>query len=155
MCYNYDIMQKKLDREFPDLTGTVHDPVELENNPFYNGFTFRKAPVIINDDKPRIQYYTWGLIPKWIKSIDESKKIRTQTLNARSESVFEKPSFRNSITKKRCLIPASGFYEWRDYNGKKYPYYIYLKDRDLFSFAGIYENRTDRDRKSTRLNSSH
>ena len=145
MCYNYDIMQKKLDREFPDLTGTVHDPVELENNPFYNGFTYRKAPVIINDDKPRIQYYTWGLIPKWIKSIDDSKKIRTQTLNARSESVFEKPSFRNSISKKRCLIPASGFYEWRDFNGKKYPYYIYLKDRDLFSFAGIYENWTDRE----------
>ena len=81
----------------------------------------------------------------WTKSLDDAKKIRTQTLNARSETVFEKPSFRASITKKRCLIPASGFYDWRDYNSKKYPYYIYLKDRELFSFAGIYESWTDRE----------
>jgi putative SOS response-associated peptidase YedK len=145
MCYNYDIMEKKLEREFPDLTGTLHDPAEWDNNPFHSAFTFRKGPVIIRGEGNELHYFNWGLIPMWTKSLEDAKKIRTQTLNARSETVFEKPSFRASISKKRCLIPASGFYDWRDYNSKKYPYYIYLKDRELFSFAGIYESWTDRE----------
>ena len=111
MCYNYDIMQKKLDREFPDLTGTLYDPVEMDDNPFHSAFTFCKGPVIIRGVVNELHYYHWGLIPVWTKSLEDAKKIRTQTLNARSETVFEKPSFRASITKKRCLIPACGFYE--------------------------------------------
>ena len=136
MCYNYDIMQKKLDREFPDLTGTLYDPAEMDDrlnlqgfqnleglgrtlydpaemddNPFHSAFTFRKGPVIIRGEVNELHYYHWGLIHKWTKSLEDAKKIRTQTLNARSETVFEKPSFRASITKKRCLIPACGFHE--------------------------------------------
>jgi putative SOS response-associated peptidase YedK len=136
MCYNYDIMQKKLDREFPDLTGTLYDPAEMDDrlnlqgfqnleglgrtlydpaemddNPFHSAFTFRKGPVIIRGEVNELHYYHWGLIHKWTKSLEDAKKIRTQTLNARSETVFEKPSFRASISKKRCLIPACGFYE--------------------------------------------
>jgi hypothetical protein len=108
MCYNYDIMQKKLDREFPDLTGTLYDPAEMDDNPFHSAFTFRKGPVIIRGEVNELHYYHWGLIPMWTKSLEDAKKIRTQTLNARSETVFEKPSFRASITKKRCLIIRKG-----------------------------------------------
>jgi putative SOS response-associated peptidase YedK len=119
MCYNYDIMQKKLDREFPDLKSLTPDPsprekgmfAEMDDNPFHSAFTFRKGPVIIREEVNELHYYHWGLIPMWTKSLEDAKKIRTQTLNARSETVFEKPSFRASITKKRCLIPACGFYE--------------------------------------------
>ena len=111
MCYNYEIDDKQLGMEFPHLTGTIYDSTEWDNNPFYSAFTFRKAPVIINEDKKSIQHFKGARIPKWTKSIEDSKKIRTQTLNARSETVFEKPSFRSSITAKRCLIPAIGFYD--------------------------------------------
>ena len=67
--------------------------------------------MIIRGEVNELRYYHWGLIPMWTKSLEDAKKIRTQTLNARSETVFEKPSFRASISKKRCLIPACGFYE--------------------------------------------
>src|ERR1017187_9861306 len=82
MCYNYDIMQKKLDREFPDLTGTLYDPAEMDDNPFHSAFTFRKGPVIIRAEQNELHYYHWGLIHKWTKSLEDAKKIRTQTLNA-------------------------------------------------------------------------
>lgn len=65
-------------------------------------------------------------------------------MNARSDTVFDKPSFRNAIRERRCLVPADGFYEWREVGGKKYPYYIYLKSKEIFSFAGIWEEWTDR-----------
>lgn len=145
MCYNYEIDDKQLRMEFFDLTGTIHDPSEWDNNPFYSAFTFRKAPVIINEGERSIRYYNWGLIPSWSKSLEEAKLKRKGTLNARSETVFVKSSFRNPILKKRCLIPSIGFYEWREYNDKKYPYFIYLKDRKVFSFAGIYDNRIDKE----------
>ena len=66
--------------------------------------------------------------------------MRTNTLNAKSETIFEKPSFRSSIGSKRCLLFVKGFYEWRDYNKKKYPYYIHLKNQSVFTFGGIYES---------------
>ena len=57
--------------------------------------------------------------------------------------MFDKPSFRNAIWQRRCLVPADGFYEWREVDGKKYPYYIYLKSKEVFSFAGIWEEWID------------
>lgn len=81
----------------------------------------------------------WGLIPFWVNSPEEAIKIEGQTLNARSETVFTKPSFREAIRKKRCLVPVSGFYDWRHENAKKIPYFIKLKDQEIFSLAGIYD----------------
>jgi len=75
----------------------------------------------------------WGLIPFWAKD----EKIGNKLINTRSETISEKPSFKYAFQKRRCLIPANGFYEWRKCD--KQPFYISLKDRDLFSFAGIWE----------------
>lgn len=101
-----------------------------------NGFNFAKNP-IITDEKPNIiQHYNWGLIPSW--AIDED--IKKMTLNARIETIDEKPSFRNSINK-RCLVIANGFYEWQwlDSKGKnKIKYEIGIGNDDLFAFAGLY-----------------
>ena len=72
----------------------------------------------------------WGLVPSWAK--DEKMKF----INARSETVHEKPSFKNSLRNKRCLIPADGFIEW--HGTEKQPCYIYLKDQALFGFAGLW-----------------
>ena len=77
----------------------------------------------------------WGLIPSWAKD----EKIGHSLINARAETVAEKPSFRSAFKKSRCLIVADGFYEWRNVDGKKQPYFIHLKNDQPFAFAGLAE----------------
>jgi len=77
----------------------------------------------------------WGLIPSWAQS-DHS---RYSMINARAETVAEKPAFRNAFRHRRCLIPADGFYEWQEENGKQ-PYYIHQKNNETLVFAGLWEH---------------
>jgi len=82
-------------------------------------------------------HFHWGLIPSWMVT----PPTGTTLINARIETVAEKPSFRSAYRRRRCLIPASGFYEWQKREGgPKQPYYIYLKDAPLMTFAGIWEH---------------
>jgi putative SOS response-associated peptidase YedK len=78
----------------------------------------------------------WGLIPSWSKD----PAIGAQLINARSETVTEKPSFRSAFKRRRCLIPASGFYEWQKSAGGKQPYFIHMKDHSSFAIAGLWES---------------
>lgn len=101
-----------------------------------NGFTFPKTPVISNHNPSEIQLFHWGLLPSFTQDMGFIKN----TLNAKIETLEEKPSFKNSI-QNRCLIIADGFYEWQwlDKAGKKkQKYLIELPSQDLFCFAGIY-----------------
>ena len=77
----------------------------------------------------------WGLVPRWAKDPSMGVKMK----NARAESVAVKPSFREAYRKRRCLIPANGFYEWKPEGGRKQPYYIYPSGGALFAFAGLWE----------------
>jgi putative SOS response-associated peptidase YedK len=77
----------------------------------------------------------WGFVPSWTKDVTKGPK----SINARSETVWEKPSFRVAIRKRRCLIPANGFLEWKKTQGRKQPYLIQFEDLELFSMAGIWE----------------
>ncbi|MFB4158790.1 SOS response-associated peptidase [Geomicrobium sp. JSM 1781026] len=77
----------------------------------------------------------WGLIPSWAKEQKSSRPL----INARAETVTEKPSFRQSFQRRRCIIPASGFYEWQTKNKKKQPFHIQLKNGDPLAFAGIWD----------------
>jgi putative SOS response-associated peptidase YedK len=117
-----------------------------EWQPVYHasGFSFLQMPVITQADPKYVQLFNWGLIPSWVKTKIDADKLKAQTLNARSETAFEKPSFRSGIKYNRCLIPADGFFEWMDVNKKKYPHYIFMKNQELFCFGGIYANWTDR-----------
>jgi putative SOS response-associated peptidase YedK len=81
----------------------------------------------------------WGLIPSWAKD----KKIGYRTLNARSETVDKTPAFRQAFRKRRCLVCADGFYEWRREAGRKVPYYFQLKGGEPFAFAGLWEKWQD------------
>lgn len=105
-------------------------------------FTCPDYPIITSD--PAIQHFKWGLIPSWVKDEDQADEIRRMTLNARADTIFKKPSFREPILKKRCLIPSTGYFEWRHEEGKKVPYYIYVKDEPIFSIAGIYDSWLDK-----------
>jgi putative SOS response-associated peptidase YedK len=79
----------------------------------------------------------WGFIPSWVKEVKPGKPL----INARSETVLEKPSFRNAMKRRRCLIPADGFYEWQgDVPGKKQPWFIHRPDHGLIAFAGLWEH---------------
>jgi len=77
----------------------------------------------------------WGLVPSWSKD----PAVGSRLINARSETVREKPSFRNAFRRRRCLIPASGFYEWLQKGRGKQPYYIRMRDGRVFAFAGLWE----------------
>lgn len=113
---------------------------EYHPKAFVNAFGYPKVPVISNGDTKNIQLFNWGLLPAWAKNPD----IRKYTLNARIESLHEKPSFRN-ITQNRCLVLTSGFYEWQHLDKqekKKQKYLIGMKDEELFALAGLWtENR--------------
>jgi putative SOS response-associated peptidase YedK len=114
-----------------------------EWNEYYehlSAFAFAKIPVLTLEDPGKLHAFQWGLIPKWCRDEKEAKDISAMTLNAKSETVFEKPSFRNSIMQKRCLVFVNGFYEWRDYKKKKYPYFIKVKDQSVFAMGGIHES---------------
>jgi putative SOS response-associated peptidase YedK len=83
----------------------------------------------------------WGLVPTWAR--DEN--IGYRMINARAEGIFDKPAWRGPIRRHRCLVPASGFYEWQEQPNRsaKQPYYIFPNGEEMFAFAGIYEVRTD------------
>lgn len=106
------------------------------------GFSFNVAPtqsvsMFVDLDQPtpsrQLHSARWGLVPKWATAIQGAPLI-----NARIESVLEKPSFRESVSSKRCAIPASGYFEWQTTDGSKTPYYIHAPGSQMLAFAGIY-----------------
>jgi len=106
----------------------------------FNGFTFPKVSCVTSDDPYNISNFNWGLIPQWSKTDD----IKQYTLNARIETIDQKPSFKNA---KRCVIFADGFFEWKwlDSKGrKKQKYLIEYPNSALFGFAGLYDQWVDK-----------
>lgn len=97
--------------------------------------------IYVITDGPKLEIMRWGLIPTWAKA----DFVSAHTINARSESVHEKPSFRQAFKSRRCFIPADGYYEWATELGKypsKQPFFIHRKDKKALAMAGIYENGT-------------
>jgi putative SOS response-associated peptidase YedK len=104
--------------------------------PNYNIAPSQQVNVIIYHEGTITQdIYHWGLVPFWAKD----KSIGNRMINARMETIAEKPSFRAAFKKRRCLIPANGFYEWKGKSGHKQPYYITTLSGEPFAFAGIWE----------------
>jgi putative SOS response-associated peptidase YedK len=110
-------------------------PDELQ--PRYNIAPTQPVAVVPNDGKNQLDFFIWGLIPSWAKD----PTIGSRMINARSETIAEKPAFRVPFRRRRCLILADGFYEWRQVPGQKakIPMYIRLKDEKPFSFAGLWD----------------
>ena len=95
------------------------------------------AIIRVENNERHFALVRWGLIPSWMKEIKPGKPV----INARSETLLEKPSFRNAVKRRRCLVPADGFYEWQgDVPGKKIPHFIHRPDHGLFAFAGLWEH---------------
>ncbi|GAB4093919.1 SOS response-associated peptidase [Flaviaesturariibacter terrae] len=140
MCFRYSLTQKA---ELLNQVASLHWALDFEPVYHANGFEFPIMPVITSQQPGEVQAYHWGLIPHWAGSLEEANKLRAQTLNARAETVYEKPAFRSYIPRRRCLVLADGFFEWMDFNKKKYPHYIRAADNSVFAFAGIYSHWTE------------
>jgi putative SOS response-associated peptidase YedK len=103
----------------------------------YNIAPTQEVPAVVaSNGGRRLEMLRWGLIPSWA----DDPEIGSRMINARSETVAEKPSFRRAFKERRCLIPADGFYEWRKENGGKQPYHFRMKDGRPFAFAGLWES---------------
>jgi len=119
------------------------DPDYERGSDFENNFNVSPGqfmPVIVKGEKfNRVLKMRWGLVPSWAKD----SKIGYRMINARADTVSAKPSFQSSFNKRRCLIPANGFYEWKTEDKKKTPFYYTLRDQPLFAFAGLWEEWMD------------
>ena len=147
MCFNIAIPTtdaNKYTERYKNIVSAAVDLQTISNQlkPYYfvSGFSHPSLPVVKQDG---IYLFDWGLIPFWIKDKAAANDIKTKTLNAVGETVFEKPSFRKSILSQRCLLPVNAFFEWRDVDKVKYPYCIASKENELFSLGCIFDMWTD------------
>ena len=132
MCGRFSIIKKA-----EDIQSRFSIKAGLENyKAVYNAAPGMNLVVISNKEPEALNLFKWGLIPSWAKEASIGYKM----INARSETISEKPSFRNSLNSRRCLVPADGFYEWKKDEKFKQPFRILLKDESLFSFAGLWDS---------------
>ncbi|WP_298260426.1 SOS response-associated peptidase [Bradyrhizobium sp.] len=103
--------------------------------PRFNVAPTQPIPVVINHDGRHFRLMRWGFWPAWVK---DPRKF-THLINARAETVKEKPAFKNAIRRRRCLIPADGYYEWQSMEGGKRPYFVHRRDGAPIAFAGVAE----------------
>jgi putative SOS response-associated peptidase YedK len=129
MCGRFSILN--------DKTGLVRHFALTDAGEFITSYNITPSshiPVIrLNDRKRELVNCHWGFIPHW------AKDNKFKPINAKAETLVEKPFFRSAFRDRRCLIPASGFYEWKGQQGDKQPYYIKLPDTDFFAFAGLWD----------------
>lgn len=131
---NLGFLERRFEAKFEqDFERVYH--VSAYDNP--------SMPVITNEEPDGFSFFNWGLIPPWVGDEEQARAIRIKTVNARSDTIFEKSSFRVPIRKRRCLVVMDGYFEWREVNGKTYPYYIKMKDNDAFAVAGIWDEWSD------------
>ncbi len=147
MCYTVAYLTKRKIR-YAKRAGADPDEIgELERQldevteglpPMHHvsGFTHPRLLCFTRDDGPRFELRRWGLIPHWVKDAAQAVKIGRQTLNARGETIFEKPAFR-AASSKRCLIMVDGFYEFHHFGKRTYPYHIRMNDGEAMALAGI------------------
>jgi putative SOS response-associated peptidase YedK len=134
MCGRFVSARKRL--ELLEEFAATRDAVGVDREPDYNVAPTRRIAVVREHDEEReLRLVRWGLVPGWAKDAKGGSRL----INARSETVAVKPSFRAAFAKRRCLIPADGYYEWMTEDKAKLPYYIHRTDGGLLAFAGLYE----------------
>jgi putative SOS response-associated peptidase YedK len=121
----------------PDALRRLFNYPEVPNfPPRYNVAPTQPVPVVFqHQDVPHFHLMRWGFLPAWVK---DPKKFAL-VINARSETVRDKPAFRNALVRRRCLLPADGYYEWQDRGGRKQPFFIHARDGGPIAFAGLAE----------------
>ncbi|XFA99485.1 SOS response-associated peptidase [Candidatus Izemoplasma sp. B36] len=143
MCGRYGISVTK--SELKEYLSENYNIEVLDENiilPRYNIAPGQDVLSLINDGtKYRVGLLKWGFVPSWSKD----DKIGYKMINARSETIDQKPSFKKSLVQRRCVILADGFFEWYRTTSTKTPYYFYLKNNKIFGFAGLWTIKTKDD----------
>ncbi len=141
MCYHFSIKAKP-DKVTKRFNADFDFTILLEQEQVYNGFAYPQTPIITNHPPKIISSYHWGLLPAWANDTT----IRKNTLNARTETIREKPAFRDSVDN-RCLVIATSFFEWQwlSKDGKhKLKHEIKSAEEEIFAFAGIWNHWVDK-----------
>lgn len=120
-----------------ELESRFDGSVDADFEPTYNAAPGQSLPIIASDDPDTIRTAEWGLVPSWADDPDEHRHI-----NARGETLFERASFREAAERRRCLVPADGFYEWGDPHGERRPYFFRRPDGDPVAMAGLWDRWT-------------
>jgi putative SOS response-associated peptidase YedK len=151
MCYDKTYLTKRQERyakrygSAPDEVAFIKEQLgKINMAAVYHasGFEHPLVPVITSGAK-KIELYSWGLIPNWIKSPIEAVTMSNRTINARAETLFEKPAFRESARERRCLVLVDGFFEHHHKSGKTFPYHIRLQDDEPMTLAGLWDEWID------------
>ncbi|KAA1179170.1 MULTISPECIES: SOS response-associated peptidase [Paenibacillus] len=133
MCGRYTItvtMEELMVRYFANDSTIIHYA------PKYNAAPMQQIPAVIHTGSSnKLGELRWGLVPSWAKD----DKIGNKMINARAESLLEKPSFKRLVSSRRCIIPSDGFYEWKVQGSSKQPMRIVMRDGGIFSMAGLYD----------------
>ncbi len=155
MCYDINFLTKNKIKYARRFAGSDQDIEDLEEQltklgervgPHYHvsGFEHPDVPVITNEEPGKIQLFNWGLIPRWARDVQSAVEISNKTLNARGESMFAKPSFKEPAKTNRCLVIVDGYFEHHWKNGKSYPYHVFLKNDEPMALGGIWDVWKDR-----------
>jgi putative SOS response-associated peptidase YedK len=131
MCGRYGLAvdTSKLQERF-ETSNTLPDL-----QPRFNIAPTQALPVIVRNSPNSMVLMQWGLIPSWSKE----PQVSYSTINARAENLLKSSVYKKPFQRQRCLVPASGFYEWQQTSAGKQPYYLHLQDTDVFAFAGLYD----------------
>jgi putative SOS response-associated peptidase YedK len=134
MCGRYVIITA------PEILRRLFNYSEMPNFPArHNVAPTQPVPVVLQEHGTRhFHLMRWGLIPSWVKDPRQFALV----INARSETIREKPAFKNALRRRRCLVPANGYYEWQETNGRKRPFFIQPDDGNPIAFAGVAETWT-------------
>lgn len=145
MCYDIKASlesQLKRAKRKGDLIAVeeiIENLIPYTDLPIHHASGFSHPELLIYTDRqpeyPEVA--TWGLVPQWVDDEEQLKNFWNNTLNARGETIFDKPSFRDSAQHHRCIIYIDGFYEHHHFNNNTYPFYIYRKDKQPLAIAGL------------------
>jgi putative SOS response-associated peptidase YedK len=141
MCFtvNVNIVREELEERYGS---ELIDHDKYRPSYYYHAYSLPYMPVVCSGEKNMLNLFRWGLIPSWAADESEAREIMMKTFNARSETINSKPAFRDSFANRRCLVPVKGFFEWQHQGSRKIPWYITLKEEDIFSLAGVWDSWT-------------
>lgn len=139
MCFtvNVNIVREELEERYGS---ELIDHESYRPSYYYHAYSLPLMPVLCSGAGEPLRLFRWGLIPSWSADENEAREMMTKTFNARAETITTRPAFRDSFASRRCLVPVKGFFEWQHIGGRKIPWYISLRDADIFSLAGIWDS---------------
>ncbi len=146
MCYDIkasleaQLNRARRENDLQAIEEILEKLAPLTDLPLHHASGFSHPEVLIYTDRsPNFpEVATWGLVPHWVRDSEQQKKLWNRTLNARGETIFEKPSFRTAAENNRCIIYVDGFYEHHHYDGKTYPFFIQNKNKEPLALAGLW-----------------